>query len=99
MLMRTLIVITDIIVTTGIQIISDLISQYEREDDIDEYRSNEDPDDIVLSSTKVIASLKNLKKFLTGHENKKINKYCKSFHVLKLVVHVNLHLKRKSNKK
>ena len=47
-------------------------------DDTDEDPDNENPEDIVPSSAEAIASLKTLKKFLTGHENqeKKIAKTC-----------------------
>ena len=47
-----------------IQTISNQISQYESEDDIDE-----DLADIMSFSAISIASLKNLKNFLSGHEN------------------------------
>ena len=59
----------DVIATTDtIQNISDLISEYENEDDIDE-----DPEDNMPSSAETIACLRTLKKFLSGHENQEEN--------------------------
>ena len=50
--------------TDTIQTTSNVILQYESEDDI-----GKDPADIMPSSAEIIVSLKTLKKFLSKHEN------------------------------